>query len=305
MCPVFADVGYLATVSTSSAVYDKQTGKELIPPRGLHVYILAHGDVARFRDLATVKFWCADTGYCRLATPNKRTGVAAILERCLTDLSVWSCERLDYVAGAEIAPHLSFEQRRPAPVVHDGTMLDLDTLPDVTQAEREEYLQRVANEKARIAPERFAACLAHVKTRAPDLSDQESHDEVTRRIDRANHDWLAPDHVIDLARGVTLLAKDITRQHHGLACADPVEPDYGPNHAKIFWDADKPQWLICSLAHGFKHLYFPEPQGWMRFTPEERRQWRATHWRQIARIPNPTPDWRKAATLPEEQPTWR
>src|SRR5713101_6812150 len=50
--PVFAEVGYLATVSTSSAIYQKEDGRELVPPYGLHVYILVRGDVARFKDLA-------------------------------------------------------------------------------------------------------------------------------------------------------------------------------------------------------------------------------------------------------------
>jgi hypothetical protein len=258
--PVFTDVGYLSTVSTSSAIYDKKTGAELTPPYGLHVYVLARGDVARFQDLATIKLWCADTGYCRLAHPNKRTGVAAILERCLTDLSVFSPERLDYVSGAEIDPRLPFAQRRPLPSLHTGNILDLDTLPDATPAERTEYAERLAAEKARIAPERHAVCTAHIKTTAPELPDDAIAHEVTRRIDRANHDWLAPDHVIDLARRGTLLAQDITRKHHGLACADPMEPDYGTNHAKIFWDTKDPSWVICSLAHGFKHLFFPEPQ---------------------------------------------
>jgi hypothetical protein len=259
--PVFADVGYLSTVSTSSAIYDKKDDRELVPPSGLHVYLLAQGDVARFKDLAAIKFWCADTGYCRLASPNKRTGVAAILERCLTDLSVFSPERLDYVAGADLSSRLPFVQRRPTPALHEGTILDLDSLPDVTSDERAEYADRLAAEKARIAPERITVCTAHVKATEPTLSDAAVHEEVTRRIFRANHDWLAPDHVIDLARGGTLLVQDLTRKHHGLACADPAEPDYGPNHAKIYWDADKPHWVICSLAHGFKHLFFSEPQA--------------------------------------------
>jgi P4 family phage/plasmid primase-like protien len=259
--PVFTDVGYLSTVSTSSAIYDKKTGAELTPPYGLHVYVLARGDVARFQDLATIKLWCADTGYCRLAHPNKRTGVAAILERCLTDLSVFSPERLDYVSGAEIDPRLPFAQRRPLPSLHTGNILDLDTLPDATPAERTEYAERLAAAKARIAPERFERCAMHVKATHPELSDDARTKEVTNRLDRANHDWLAPEHVIDLARGGTLLAQDITRKHHGLACADPMEPDYGTNHAKIFWDIKDPHWVICSLAHGFKHLFFPEPQA--------------------------------------------
>jgi hypothetical protein len=156
----FAAVGWLSTVSTSSAIRDKLTHVWLRPPDGMHVYLLAKGDVARFRDLLKVRLWLAGTGYCKLATPNKHTGVASILERCLIDMTVFSPERFEYVAGAHIATAAPFFQDRPAPELHAGQVLDLDTLPDVTAAERADYARLVAEARARVAPEQRATVRA-------------------------------------------------------------------------------------------------------------------------------------------------
>ena len=80
--PVLHKVGYLRTYSTRSAIRSKgHPGTWLVPPSGMHVYIVTTGDVLRFRELLKIKLWCAGLAFCRFATPNKDTGVAAILER--------------------------------------------------------------------------------------------------------------------------------------------------------------------------------------------------------------------------------
>ena len=82
--PAVADVAWLATSSTSSAIRCKQTGALLRPSDGWHIYLLAIGDVERFRDLLKIRLWLADHGFCKLATPNAQTA-------CLPSLSVpWS-----------------------------------------------------------------------------------------------------------------------------------------------------------------------------------------------------------------------
>jgi hypothetical protein len=76
--PAFGEVGWLATVSTSGAIRDKQMQDWLRPPEGLHVYLSVTGDVARWRELAKVRLWLAGYGYCKLASPNRHTGVCNI-----------------------------------------------------------------------------------------------------------------------------------------------------------------------------------------------------------------------------------
>src|SRR5574341_325852 len=137
--PAMAEIGWLATVSTRSAIKDKATDAWLTPPHGFHVYLLVQGAVARFQDLARVKLWLAGTGYCKLASPHSHTGVSAVLERCVIDLSVFRPERLDYVAGAIIDKRAPFYQDRPPGELHPGAVLDLDALPDVTKDDRQQY----------------------------------------------------------------------------------------------------------------------------------------------------------------------
>ena len=119
--PVFGEAGYLTTTSTRSAIRAKaEPDAWLTPPHGMHIYVLVTGDVARFRELLRIKLWCAGLGFCKLATANKDTGVAAMLERALVDLTVLSPERLDYVAGAQIPIGAPFYQDRPQPELHAG-----------------------------------------------------------------------------------------------------------------------------------------------------------------------------------------
>ena len=137
----------------------------------------------RFRDLLKVRLWLAGHGFCKLATPNQQTGVCAVLERALVDLSVFSPERLDYVAGALIHEDAPFYQDRPAPELHAGGVLDVDAFPDITDEERAQYATLVAEAKERLAPERRAKVHAHITTVTPALPEAEVEQEITARLD--------------------------------------------------------------------------------------------------------------------------
>jgi hypothetical protein len=250
--PTVAEVGWLATTSTSSAIRCKVSGTWLRPPEGMHVYVLTTGDVARWRDLAQVRLWLAGTGYCKLATPNSHTGVASILERCLIDLTVFSPERLDYVAGALIDKSAPFVQDRPAPELHAGGVLDLDALPDVTADERTEYARLVAEARACIAPAQRATVRAHITTATPTMPDAKVEDEVTARIDQAERGELAPDHPLYFDTSACT-ASILTKALDGKRLRDPLKPDYGPSQAVFHWRGG--DWRIVSWAHGIKKIY--------------------------------------------------
>ena len=95
----------------------------------LSCVLLGEGNLTRFVDLLTVRLWNAGYGYCMLASPNRQTGVSAVLVRVAVDLAVYSPERLDYVSGARIAKQAPFYQDRADPVLMPGTVLDLDAFP--------------------------------------------------------------------------------------------------------------------------------------------------------------------------------
>ena len=250
---IWPTFGWLATISASSAIRDKRTNEWLKPPKGLHVYVLATGNVARFRELLKVRLWLSDTGYCKLATPNAHTGVAAILERCLVDLTVFSPERLDYVAGAIIPKDAPFYQERPDPVVHPGHVLDLDALPEVTEDERQQYAARVAEARARLLPEQHQQIRVHITTATPDLPNAQVDREITRRLVQAERGELATDHPLYFDNGTMCTAMALTKALDGKRLADPQEPDYGKGHAVFHWrDGD---WRIVSWAHGLQRTY--------------------------------------------------
>jgi hypothetical protein len=253
--PALADVGWLATTSTSSAIRDKWTGVWLRPPEGMHVYLLATGDVALFREWLKVKLWLAGYGFCKLATPNSQTGVAAVLERAMVDLTVFSPERLDYVAGAIIDPSAPFYQDGPAPKLHPGIVLDLDSLPDVTPGEREAYARLVAAAHDRLVPERRAKVREQITTVTPSLPDAEVEREVTTRLDRAERGELEPGHTLYFSNGTTLTAGELAQAKalDDKRLADPLEPSYGHGHAVFHWRGG--DWRVVSWAHGIKKVF--------------------------------------------------
>jgi hypothetical protein len=259
--PAFANAGWLATTSTSSAIRCKKTGDWLRPPEGMHVYMLAAGDVGRFRDVLKVRLWLAGTGYCKLATPNKHTGVASILERCLIDMTVFSAERLDFVAGAKSARNSPFYQDRPAPELHPGMVLDLDAFPDVTAEEREDYARLLGDARACVAPEQRAKVRVHITTATPALPDTEVEKEVITRIEQAERGELDPGQPLYFSNGTTCTAGTLTKALDGKRLCDPLEPGYAPSQACFHWRGG--DWRIVSWAHGVKRVYqlaLPAPE---------------------------------------------
>jgi len=259
--PAVADVGWLATSSTSSAIRAKQTGVWLKPPDGWHVYLVVTGDVERFRDLLKVRLWLAGHGFCKLATQNQQTGVCAILERTLVDLTVFSPERLDYVAGALIDNSAPFYQDRPAPALHAGGVLDLDAFPDVTDAERAQYATLVTEAKDRLTPERRARVRAHIVTVTPALPEAAIEHEITTRLDRTEHSVLEPIHLLYFVQGLRITAQALCgldgQKLDGQRLADPQEPTYRQGDDAVFhWRQG--DWRIVSWAHGVKRVYYLE-----------------------------------------------
>jgi hypothetical protein len=254
--PALAAVGWLATTSTSSAIRDKMTGAWLRPPDGMHVYVLATGDVPRFREGLKIRLWLAGYGFCRLATPNQQTGVAAVLERGLVDLTVFSPERLDYIAGALIDTNAPFYQDRPAPELRPGIVLDLDALPDVTDEEHTAYARLVAAAHDRLVPERRARVRTHITVVTPSLPEAEVEQEITTRMDRAEHGELDPGHILCFRNGTTLTAGELAQAQalDGQRLADPNEPSYRQGDDAVFhWRNGN--WCIVSWAHGVKTVY--------------------------------------------------
>ena len=119
LLPGLATAGRLVTTSTSSGIKSKATDDWLTPPTGSHTYLLARGDIVRFKAIVKARLWNAGYGYCILRQPaHPDRGRLLVLERTVVDVeSVFSPERLDYVARGqdrERCPVLSGARRAPA-----------------------------------------------------------------------------------------------------------------------------------------------------------------------------------------------
>jgi hypothetical protein len=259
LLPGINRAGMLVTTSTSSGIRSKATDEWLIPSTGFHAYCLARGDLTRFVDLLKVRLWNAGYGYCKLATPNKQTGVAAVLERATVDLAVFSPERLDYVAGARIAKNAPFYQDRGTPRLIDGEILDLDAFPDVTTEERQVYTARLTAAKAALAPERFQTVKATIQAANPILPPDQVEALATQRLVHHEDGFLQPDFLLHFYhRTAAVQVKDLSADYDGLRLADPAEPTYRDGTDAIFhWRQG--DWLINSFAHGSMRTYRAVP----------------------------------------------
>ena len=197
--------------------------------------------------------------------------MSAILERALVDLTVFSPERLDFVAGALIDKDAPFYQDRPAPELHPGIVLDLDGVPKATDDERAEYTRLVAEAHAKLVPERRTKVRAHITATTPTMPDVEVEQAITTRLDRAERGEIEPGHVLYFRNGPTLTAGELALAQalDGKRLADPQEPTYRQGDDAIFYWRQG-DWCILSWAHGMKRVY--------TLTAAARQQWRATHW---------------------------
>ena len=114
VCPGFATIPKVLTYSTSSCIYQGDTeiaGKGA----GFHLYFLVKNgkDLGRFKDVLFQRLWLAGIGYIKIS----RSG--ALLPRTIFDTAVFSPERLDFVAGANLMDS-NITQRRPDPLYIPG-----------------------------------------------------------------------------------------------------------------------------------------------------------------------------------------
>jgi phage/plasmid-associated DNA primase len=267
--PALAAMGSLTTASTSSSIRPQgQPDTWLTPPYGMHTYTIATGSVERFRELLKIKLWCAGLGFCRLASPNKHTGVASILERALVDLMVFSPERLDYVAGALIDKKEPFYQDRPDPELRPGIVLDLNALPDPTDAERQEYARLLEEAREGLRPQQRETIRQRIIAQTPRLSPAEQDAEIRHRLVLAERDELVPDHPLYFGSlndpPVTAKALSTTagKAFDKKRLLDPQEPDYRDGQSQAYFHWNRGDWRIVSFAHGIKKIYRlapPEP----------------------------------------------
>lgn len=254
--PQWAEVGYVRTFSTSSALY--RNGKQVVAPRGFHLYAAADGgSIEAYSKALGMHAWAARLGYISISRSGAR------LPRTVIDLSIHQPERLLFEAGAHIAKGAGLTQRLPRPEYQPGKTLDLDAIR-VTVRLQEKYERLVRQAKEDAAPEAARVREIYVQAEAEKLREATGmRIEDARRVvaERARGHLYADDLLHFDDHGWVSVADVLTepQKYVGLTLADPCEPEYnggggiGRNVAVVM-----PGGKIYSQAHGGIHYTLHE-----------------------------------------------
>lgn len=255
--PEFANASMAWRPSSSSYIYDVETGDELRGLRGQRLYVaVANGsDVARAGRLIFERLWLAGYGYFAVSK------AGSLLERCLFDAAVWSPERLDFAAGAHCLP--SVVQRWPAPLLFnpDAPPFDVSSLPDLTAVEKEKLGESRSEARKHAEPERERIREAYIANRSAELvtergmSLEAAQASVRRAVESSQ---LFPDFLLVSESGKTVTVGEVLAnpaKWHGARFADPVEPDYRDDK-RVAWanllSGGRP--YLYSHAHGARRF---------------------------------------------------
>ena len=257
------DAAQLLTHSTSSFIYQKETGVQLKGEGGKHLAMLL-SDLSRaaaLKNLLEIRQWANGLGHIYISRNGQQ------LERTVFDLSVFAPERLVFEAGAELQSGL--EQRRPAPTLQEGHALDMALLPAPTLAEREraEKAKKLAKEatrgEAEIVRERYVKIESEKLVTQRGLEASEAERVIRSRVETQSiddNDTLVFTDKNPHEEQVVAYVLDHLEEFIGRPMCDPAEPDNGPSKAMILRGPGGLP-FIHSFAHGGRRFTFQRIVG--------------------------------------------
>lgn len=255
--PGIGSASYVSTPSTSSCIYDADGTELRGEGTGSHIYLFAKeaSDIPRYLEVIGKRLFLAGYGRIEFSISG------ALLQRTLVDLVVGSPERLDFVAGAVCEDGLV--QKLPWPKVHNGEMLDTETLPDLSQEEEAQYQAAVAELQERAKPAQEMVVAAYLEKESVKLASvkgipiEEAQKVILSRQDHV----LADDDILYFSHeksGVTVAeVLKAPEAYNGKSLADPLEPEYeggSKTKAKFYWNDGNP--VIHSYCHGSQKYSF-------------------------------------------------
>jgi hypothetical protein len=243
--------------SSSSLIYNEQTGEMLQGVRGQRLYIpVANAtDIERVGKVLTGRLWLS--GYGRFEISK----AGSLLPRTLVDANVWQVNRFDFAAGAKCVPPLV--QRRGAPQVIPGTVegetfIDTKSLildPDMMLEMQIRGAQEKAAAEMRPQVEKVQADYVQqqvvtLKGKHPDKDESELRTIVRRATE---HKCLMGDFEVPLADGRLVTVAELLdnrEKYHRAKTFDPLEPEYDGRRVVgiLFLDSLRP--ILWSQAHG-------------------------------------------------------
>ena len=253
--PELKDVAMLWRPSSSSFIFNAETGEQLTGLRGQRLYLLLEQgrDYERFVQVLEARLWAHGFGYIKISQSG------TLLERCLFDTSVWRANHLDFIAPAHCVSPL--EQRHREAVLIEGRLerfnasslvLD-DDLKQQAEIKRQQARLLAEPEAKTVRAAYMAEQTKALRQRNAQLSDEVAGELVEQAIDRG---YLPPDWEIMVQRDgqlVPLTVRELLAhpaRYNGLLTLDPLEPDYdgGRLVGKLYLQQSTP--TLHSFARG-------------------------------------------------------
>ena len=188
------------------------------------------------------------------------TGSGTVLVKSIVDTALKTAHQPCFEGGARIL-NTAITQEREVTFYEGNILISADIKP-LTAADEIAYTDACNRVIASVQVEAEAVRLKWHAKRVAEMTARGATDEQSlKTLDRANGGALFGNYVIHtdkfgLVTVATILAN--SAKFHGATCADPIDPSYGQNKAKIYSDQDKP--VINSMAHGGSGPYFLRPE---------------------------------------------
>ena len=238
VAPALACAPTVWGTSSSSEIWNTETGEQVTGVRGQRLYILVADarDIPRAGAALFDRLWLAGFGYYMTSKSGQ------LLKRADVDASVWQTNRLDFAAPPVCLPPL--ECRRPARLVLNPAAAPMDlvaAIPSLTQDETE----RLAALRSVMAGDDDLLAAAHLAREAwiderlntlaglPKNQQEEARERLREAVERGR---LFGDFELVYSRGQAVTVGDLLDnpdRWHGERFHDPLEPDYSNRDSRI------------------------------------------------------------------------
>jgi len=244
--PLFSNVEMLILPSSSSKIY--KDDKLLINSHGLHCYLMINGDIDKFKNYLWYSCWAKGYGSIKLASDG------SILPRTIFDKAVFSPERLIF----EAPPHLEkgLSQKKITPFYCKGNILNVDLMQNnIAKGQKIEAEDKFkASDKSKLQNKKYININVEKLVKLG-RTKNEALKIVKARV--GEHGVIFTSDIITLINGSSINAGALSKEHNGLYCLDPIEPDLAPAIINVS-DSEKSIW---SFLHGGKSYKIIEPDN--------------------------------------------
>lgn len=251
------NTSYVRTYSTSTSLYDKETGKCIVPPNGFHIYMVVKegADVPRFAEVLNQRCWLAGLGHIKVSSNGSR------LPRTVFDTAVFQPERLCFEAGAFISDKERFYQQLPRPEYVEGktTFINTKLLKTLNPEEQNQF--RLVQTQIRNSAEVMAKVEEVRETNVQRLVNSTHYSDTPMTRKEAERVVLArerkilhPRDILEFADGrKTTLIEAYLRADEFDQCAviDPLRPDKGFGRAIFYANRSERGNILNPMIHSF------------------------------------------------------